>query len=231
MGQLICILNISTYYIYRKIAENHKRDLQRTILIQENQMYTNQLKIMQQSQQYIRILRHDMKNHLQLIKLYLSEGEYEKAMGYCGKLEEEKEWNYDKNINLLPSQVLKGSATVVWWKCYICGNEWKTSVHSRTGRNPQTGCPSCSAQRTGDINAMPIQGENDLETLYPKLLKEWNYEKNTNLPSTYFAKSNKKVWWRILLGEYLVWKMVTIVWRLYNFKCYNKPLNYIVNYK
>ena len=56
-----------------------------------------------------------------------------------------KEWNYDKNINLLPSQVLKGSATVVWWKCYICGNEWKTSVHSRTGRNPQTGCPSCSA--------------------------------------------------------------------------------------
>ena len=32
-----------------------------------------------------------MKNHLQLIKLYLSEGEYEKAMGYCGKLEEEKE--------------------------------------------------------------------------------------------------------------------------------------------
>ncbi len=88
---MICILNISTYYIYRKIAENHKRDLQRTILIQENQMYTNQLKIMQQSQQYIRILRHDMKNHLQLIKLYLSEGEYEKAMGYCGKLEEEKE--------------------------------------------------------------------------------------------------------------------------------------------
>ena len=32
---MICILNISTYYIYRKIAENHKRDLQRTILIQE----------------------------------------------------------------------------------------------------------------------------------------------------------------------------------------------------
>ena len=112
-----------------------------------------------------------------------------------------KEWNYDKNINLLPSQVLKGSATVVWWKCYICGNEWKTSVHSRTGRNSQTGCPSCSAQRTGDINAMPIQGENDLETLYPKLLKEWNYEKNTNLPSTYFAKSNKKVWWKCKYGH------------------------------
>lgn len=112
-----------------------------------------------------------------------------------------KEWNYSKNVNLLPSQVLKGSATVVWWKCSKCGKEWRTAVHNRTGKNSKTGCPDCSAKRTGDINARPIKGENDLETLYPNILKEWNYEKNINLPSTYMAKSNKKVWWKCQYGH------------------------------
>ena len=34
---------------------------------------------MQQSQQYIRILRHDMKNHFLLLKSYLDSGQYENA--------------------------------------------------------------------------------------------------------------------------------------------------------
>ena len=112
-----------------------------------------------------------------------------------------KEWNYDKNLKLLPSQVLKGSSRVVWWKCSLCGKEWKTAVHSRTGKNSKTGCPDCSAKRTGDINARPVKGENDLETVYPNILKEWDYEKNINLPSTYMAKSNKKVWWKCEYGH------------------------------
>ena len=85
---IICILNISTYYIYHKIAENYKKDLQSTMLIQENRMYVKQLEILRQSQEYVRVLHHDMKNHMQLIHTWLESGEYKKAEEYIGKLGE-----------------------------------------------------------------------------------------------------------------------------------------------
>ena len=85
---IICILNISTYYIYQKIAENYKEGLQRTMLIEENRMYVKQMEILRQSQEYVRVLRHDMKNHMQLIHTWLESGEYEKAKEYVGKLGE-----------------------------------------------------------------------------------------------------------------------------------------------
>ena len=39
-------------------------------------------------------------------------------------------------------------------------------------------------------------GIDDLETVNPELIKEWNYEKNDKLPSQYLPKSGKKVWWK-----------------------------------
>ncbi len=51
-----------------------------------------------------------------------------------------KEWNFEKNTRLSPSQVTSGSQERVWWKCEK-GHEWETSIATRTrGR----GCPVCS---------------------------------------------------------------------------------------
>lgn len=110
-----------------------------------------------------------------------------------------KEWNYEKNKDKKPSQFLKKSGYKVWWKCSICGYEYETEIRSKVLSG--IGCPLCSRKRTGDINAKPIKGKNDLETMYPNLLKEWNYEKNKKIPSTYLAKSNKKVWWKCRYGH------------------------------
>lgn len=110
-----------------------------------------------------------------------------------------KEWNYEKNKDLKPSQFLKKSGYKVWWICSICGHEYEAEIRAKVVSG--IGCPLCSRKRTGDINAKPIKGENDLETLYPNILKEWDYNKNINLPSTYLAKSNKKVWWKCEYGH------------------------------
>ncbi len=110
-----------------------------------------------------------------------------------------KEWNYEKNKDLKPSQFLKKSGYKVWWKCSICGNEYKAEIRSKVLSG--LGCPLCSRKRTGNINATPIQGVNDLPSVYPNILKEWNYEKNENAPSTYMARSNKKVWWKCEYGH------------------------------
>ena len=37
--------------------------------------------------------------------------------------------------------------------------------------------------------------------MYPKLLEEWDYERNENLPESYLAKSNKKVYWKCKYGH------------------------------
>ena len=56
--------------------------IEKAEILQEDRMYLKQLEILQQSRQNIRILRHDLKNHLQLISSYLEKGEYEKAADY-----------------------------------------------------------------------------------------------------------------------------------------------------
>ena len=55
-----------------------------------------------------------------------------------------KEWNYEKNKELTPADVMSSSAKRVWWKCKE-GHEWRASIESRT-RGAQ--CKECSKRRT-----------------------------------------------------------------------------------
>ena len=97
-----------------------------------------------------------------------------------------KEWNYNKNINITPYEVVRGSAKRVWWIC-AKGHEWQTVIYART--KGKTKCPYCCNQKI-------LAGYNDLATDNPKLSKEWNYEKNGNLkPSEVAPNTTKKVWW------------------------------------
>lgn len=78
-----------------------------------------------------------------------------------------REWNYDKNYPFKPSEVTKFSNKKVWWKCNL-GHEWQATVYNRNKQ--KTNCPYCSGQ-------FVLQGFNDLATLYPDLVAEWNVEK------------------------------------------------------
>ena len=117
-----------------------------------------------------------------------------------------KEWDYEKNKNIVPSAITAGSNTKYWWKCKK-GHEWQTSPNNRlTGH----GCPVCA-------NQMVLEGYNDLETTHPELAKEWNYEKNYPLtPKNVIAGSTKKVWWKCKKGH--EWQ-ATIVSRNKNHFC------------
>ena len=96
-----------------------------------------------------------------------------------------EEWNYEKNGELMPQQVLANSSKKAWWKCPK-GHEWQTSIEHRARGQ---GCPICS-------NKQVLVGYNDLATVYPELIKEWNFEKNKGIkPTDYVFSSSKKVWW------------------------------------
>ena len=96
------------------------------------------------------------------------------------------EWHPDKNGTLKPSDVKPKSNKRIWWKCKL-GHEWESKINNRTVN--LTGCPYCSGN-------LPIKGETDLVTTYPKIAEQWNKLKNGNLtPYEVTAKSNRYIWW------------------------------------
>ncbi len=73
------------------------------------------------------------------------------------------DWDTKKNKELLPSQITIGSNKKIWWKCHVCGYEWKQHVYTRQ----KCGCPACA-------NRVLVIGYNDLQTKYPEIAKEWH---------------------------------------------------------
>ena len=55
-----------------------------------------------------------------------------------------EEWDFQKNADLNPSQLLPGSGKRAWWKCSQCGHEWKAVIASQTKGH---GCPKCAKQK------------------------------------------------------------------------------------
>ncbi len=103
-----------------------------------------------------------------------------------------KEYNYNKNKCLDLNNLTLGSDKKIWW---ICSNnhEWESNIYNRShGKN---GCPICS-------NRIVLEGFNDLNTKFPDVAKQWNYEKNGDLkPTQVTYGSGKKVWWKCDKGH------------------------------
>ena len=102
-----------------------------------------------------------------------------------------KEWNYKKNINVSPNQVTSNANRKVWWICEK-GHEWEANINNRAGNNniKGTGCPYCANQKV-------LKGFNDLQSKYPEIAIEWDYEKNGDVsPDIVLYGSSKKYWWK-----------------------------------
>ena len=102
------------------------------------------------------------------------------------------EWDYKKNLEMKTTDVMRGSSKKAWWICPR-GHSYYSSINMRTSQG--LGCPYCSGQKV-------LRGYNDLATTHPQLLKEWDYEKNTDITPTEISKGcNKKVFWICVKGH------------------------------
>ena len=102
----------------------------------------------------------------------------------------------DRNKALELSAITLGSHRKLWWRCEK-GHSWQAMPFSRT-KEKGSGCPYCTGKKV-------LVGFNDLQTLRPKLAKEWHRSLNGELePSDVTLGSNKKVWWRCEEGH--VWQ-------------------------
>ena len=110
------------------------------------------------------------------------------------------EWDYEKNTDITPNGVALHSNKKVWWRCSKCGHKWQTKIEVRAyGR----GCPECAKkQRIKSFRESGYlrRGINDLATLRPDLLQEWDYKKNENIsPADFTCGSKEKIWWKCLI--------------------------------
>lgn len=106
------------------------------------------------------------------------------------------EWDWEKNNELgyKPELLSQGSKQKVWWIC-AKGHSYEAQIRNRVNGN---GCSYCAGKKV-------LKGYNDLETFFPEVASEWNYDKNIGLtPAMVVFGSNKKVWWRckVCEGEY-----------------------------
>lgn len=101
--------------------------------------------------------------------------------------------NWHPKNKISPKEILPKSNKKVWWKCPQ-GHEWEESVSNHT--RPKQGCPYCSGHRPCSSNCFA--------NIHPELLCEWS-QSNTISPFNVTTCSNKKVWWKCQICDY-VWE-------------------------
>ena len=101
-----------------------------------------------------------------------------------------KEFDREKNKKS-PREYTRGTKQEVWWKCLKKGHSWLARINNRVHGN---GCPYCAGQWV-------VQGENDLATVRPDLVNEYDFEKNERMPQEYTGFSGEKVWWKCNKGH------------------------------
>lgn len=106
-----------------------------------------------------------------------------------------KEWDYQKNGNLKPTDITEGSTTNVWWKCEK-GHSYDARAKDRKhGLN----CPYCS-------NKKVLVGFNDLYTYcinnhLEEIIEEFDNDKNKFSMKDVTAGSDKETWWKCPKGH------------------------------
>lgn len=88
---IICLINVGVFFLYERVMESYQEKVKNTLMEQQLHMYANQLDIIRQSQQNLKSLRHDMKNHLFQIDVYLQNEKYDEAKDYLGQMESKLE--------------------------------------------------------------------------------------------------------------------------------------------
>lgn len=102
------------------------------------------------------------------------------------------EWDHERNENagLLPENVRLGSNKLVHWLCRKCplGHQhaWQAKPSVRVAGR-KLGCPFCSGHSACQCNS--------LQTHFPTIAAEWDYDTNNCTPNDFACTSQSLVWW------------------------------------
>lgn len=93
------------------------------------------------------------------------------------------DWHPFLNGSHTPENTLPSAALVLFWFC----EEYHIYEATVNKRYNGAGCPYCSNHR--------VSRKNNLGILFPKLVEEWDYEKNNDTPFEVSISSDKRQYW------------------------------------
>lgn len=103
-----------------------------------------------------------------------------------------EEWNYEKNCELTPSDVMPNSGKKVWWKCSK-GHEWQQKIYHR---NNGVNCPVCYSERSTSYPEFALLyylKQTEMEVIHS--YKELGYELDIYIPSQETAVEYDGFFW------------------------------------
>lgn len=65
---ILFVINVFVFYFYDALMRSYDEKMDKVLLQQQNSAYLKQLEIINQSQENLRVLRHDIKNHVMSLK-------------------------------------------------------------------------------------------------------------------------------------------------------------------
>lgn len=95
-----------------------------------------------------------------------------------------KEWDYNKNGSIKPEYILCGNSRKYFWICPQ-GHSYQASPNHRCHG---TNCPYCALKKFKT-------GINDIKTLYPFVIEDWDYRLNSKKPEEEIAVLSHKFYW------------------------------------
>ena len=103
------------------------------------------------------------------------------------------DWDLNEEAGLDPSKLRCRSHRKAHWVCHKClvgqPHKWQAAVNAmyRYLSRGTLGCPCCKGRQACKCNS--------LQSLFPEVAAEWDYERNKGTPAEYAAQSHKDVWW------------------------------------
>ncbi len=107
------------------------------------------------------------------------------------------QWDWRKNVNLIPDDVSFGSHLQIWWRCDRGpDHQWAARAQSRTRG---TGCPFCAGKRVSVTNSLAARR--------PDVAADWHPTKNGSVTASDVVwSSNRKAWWKCAAGSDHEWR-------------------------
>ena len=107
-----------------------------------------------------------------------------------------EEWDYNDNVPITPDSIAYNSREEVHWICSSCKNSWKARINARTMRN--AGCDKCAHIKAWETKREKLLSKHNLQTDYPELCEEWDYELNNGRTPNQYTKASHEEWTPVL---------------------------------
>lgn len=101
---LLLLLNVSVFYLYERLSAFFAEDMKKSILLEQNQFYDQQLKLMQEHLRAMSALKHDLKNHLYSVSTLIKDHRQKESLDYLSQMIEvcdhHKDYSRTQNITI-----------------------------------------------------------------------------------------------------------------------------------